>query len=72
MEFIITTSKEVAEAVQKQLEWDEKMQSGRSIEFGGLRHDAGFSTVRVKAKKDGLINPVDIFWLGLFCNNWKK
>lgn len=77
MHFTITTSKEVAEQIKKQCEWDEKFRSNRSFVLGEIAHHKsaldgscdGFSVVQIKAK-DGLrIEPSDIFWLGHFSAN---
>jgi len=68
MYFTITTNYDTAKKIEKQCEFDAK-NGDRSYIFGGAVHDVGFSIVCIKAK-DGLkIEPSDIFFLGLFCNN---
>lgn len=62
MYFIITTNREVADAIEKQLAFDSRM-GNRSYKFGGSSHHEGYSDVKIEAKNER-IEPSDIFWLG--------
>jgi len=67
MYFIITTNREVADAIEKQCAYDAKM-GNRSYKFGGSSHHEGYSDVKIEAK-DEQIKGSDIFFLGHFSAN---
>jgi len=62
MYFTITTNKEVALEIEKQCEFDARL-NHRSYVLGSVNHYPGYSIVQLKPK-DILILPEDIFWLG--------
>lgn len=70
MWFTITTSRDVADKIKKQCEWDERMNANRSFILGDIRHEKGltsdYSVVQIKARDGFKIEPSDIFFLGLF------
>lgn len=65
MYFTITTTKEVAEQIERQCRYEEKILLTRSYVLGTIAHNEGYSVVQIKARNEK-IEPEDIFWLGHF------
>lgn len=63
--FVITTSKETADLVEKHSEWVEKMGDKPSWKLGKIIHNDGWSDVQIVARDGSTIEPKDIFFLGL-------
>jgi len=70
--FSITTNREVAEAVEKQIEWDIRMNSNRNMMVHSVTHDKGFSIIYIKSINGKEIESKDIFWVGNFCKHFFK
>ena len=64
MYFTITTTKEVAEAIKNQCEFEAKFSSNRSYELGDIIHNDTYSVVQIKAINGKKIEAEDVFWLG--------
>lgn len=64
--FEITTSKEVADKIEKFFN-SQVLMRDRSFKLAGIRHEHGFSVIRISALEEGaLIMPDDLFWLGYY------
>ncbi len=66
MKFKIITNKQTADEVRKTFDWDNKFDRNRSIKLESITHEHGYSTIIISSRDGELINPSDIFFLGLF------
>ena len=64
MYFTITTTKEIADDIKSQCEFEAKFSSNRSYELGDIIHNETYSVVQIKAIKGRKIEAEDVFWLG--------